>query len=1079
MKKILYTLAAVALTVLAAGCAKEMEKAVPAGDTVRATFTVNLPQSVVTKAISDGTNADELLFRAYDENGNLLSLLSKTVAVENYKATVEVDLVKELQYQFVFWAQAAGKYTIADDGTTITIASPAAMMNDGSYDAFYWREPTFTVTEAFVKDVTLTRPFAQLNVGAPDGDFTGAQASGIITDATGDQTLKTNVKLTVPNTINLLTGAVSGDAEVTFNNVTRPNEKLTVGTTQYDYVAMVYVLAPAERAANDTKEVTITLKTVQNAAGTTTAKEFTRVVPNVPLQRNYRTNILGRIFTVGGTFNITVDQDFAKDDDGNLLPDYLPEYTDIAALNTAFASDVATDYKWSYKVKVLAAGDTKEIVLPNTNNPVDLVFDGSSWADEEISINYSTATDALKPAKLSIEVAELKKLSGDLSSTTVTIVSGSTVDEGKLYTADNTLVIKPNAWFKKLTIKKGGVKVEKATEEGDNNGKISELTIDLAAGDSNVVDNDGTIEALVVSEGNVSVEGDATYESVTVEGGSATIEAAVTTVTVTDDGSATIEEGATVTTVVQEGDGEVTIAEGVTVSEIQAEDESKVTTAVTSEEALRAAIAANQGGTIVLGSDIVLTDGVENRLILPAGSDITIDLNGHSIKHDTRVFQVYNAKLTVVGPGSLEETLVDQYSPIMVFGSQDSSAEDFSVVNVSNLTLKGWSGIFVNPQNACAYGVKITATDVNIEGLDVTKGENALYINGQINKTDGNAPEITLNNVTANRGIYAAGYGKWTLNGCDITAEDFAMEIRAGELTIGSGEYKATAATFKSEANGNGSTTSGAALSVSQHSTNLPINVVINGGTFTGLKALYEADVQTAPSEGISLSVTGGTFNGEVYSQNCTDFITGGTFTDPNALNYGTANSDITVTMTANRVLNVPVWVRGTATLNFGEYTLTNDTDMWDTSSSPMAIANINVSGGNLTLNATNGGLDAKENDCYGIDVLENGKLTINGGSYTGNISVVQLERGDVTINGGTFRIKQLPNNVTDDKYRYTLNCIDARYKDGTAKFSVAGGSFYNFNPGNNQAEGANTNFLAAGYKVNEPVEGWYTVVPE
>ena len=854
MKKLLYTFAVVATALAAAGCAREIAPAEVSGDTVTATFTVDLPASIATKALGD--NATELKFFVYDKDGVLLDL-GQTVTVSGRTATVNVDLVKDFEYQFAFWAQTPGKYTITAGAITIPYAS---LMNDADADAFWARFPkegegfgggdTYKVTGPFSEDVTLTRPFAQINVGAVDGDFDVAEKSGLHpTQLTTSYTISG-----VPNVFTLLSGASSGTTDVAATAAAIPGGTLTVSGTDYDYAAMLFVL-PMDNA-------TVTLN------GTITADNYTltREVPNVPIKANYRTNILGRIFTVGGSFNVTVDGDFGTAD--GYAADYVPEYATIAALNDAFAQGKGVGYQVAVAPADPVTGP-QTITLPNTTDEVSILFRGD-FSGADITIAYSDVEGAGKPAKLTIEAplageatTSINKLIGNLTATTVVLAGTTTVDDGELSTADHTLVIKPNAWFKKLTIKKGGVKVEKATEEGDNNGKISELTIDLAAGDSNVVDNDGTIEALVVSEGNVSVEGEATYESVKVEGGSATIEAAVTTV-------------------VQKGTGEVTIAEGVTVSEIQAEDESKVTTAVTSEEALRAAIAANQGGTIVLGSDIVLTDGVDNRLILPAGSDIAIDLNGHSIKHDTRVFQVYNAKLTVVGPGSLEETKIDQYSPIMVIGSTDSSAQDFSVVNVSNLTLKGWSGIFVNNNNACAYGVKITATNVKIEGLDATKEENALYINGTINKTSGPVPDITLNNVTADRGIYAAGYGKWTLNDCNIADTDFAMEIRAGELTVNSGSYEATATTFKSVANGNGSTTSGAALSVSQHSTELPIKVVINGGTFTGLKALYEKDVQTTPSEGISLSVTGGTFNGEVYSQNCTDFITGGTFTkDP------------------------------------------------------------------------------------------------------------------------------------------------------------------------------------------------------
>ena len=89
------------------------------------------------------------------------------------------------------------------------------------------------------------------------------------------------------------------------------------------------------------------------------------------------------------------------------------------------------------------------------------------------------------------------------------------------------------------------------------------------------------------------------------------------------------------------------------------------------------------------------------------------------------------------------------------------------------------------------------------------------------------------------------------------------------------------------------------------------------------------------------------------------------------------------------------------------------------------------------------------------------------------------VQRGTLIVNGGFFQVT--PDIDTND-YRYVLNCIDANYKNGTAKIIVKGGTFVNFDPSNNLAEGEGTNFVADGYKVISEVHGedtWYTVVPE
>lgn len=66
------------------------------------------------------------------------------------------------------------------------------------------------------------------------------------------------------------------------------------------------------------------------------------------------------------------------------------------------------------------------------------------------------------------------------------------------------------------------------------------------------------------------------------------------------------------------------------------------------------------------------------------------------------------------------------------------------------------------------------------------------------------------------------------------------------------------------------------------------------------------------------------------------------------------------------------------------------------------------------------------------------------------------------------------PDNGDDE--RFTLNCLDANYRDGTATIEVTGGTFNKFDPANNLAEGAGTNFCAAGYTTEQKGDK-YTVV--
>lgn len=156
-----------------------------------------------------------------------------------------------------------------------------------------------------------------------------------------------------------------------------------------------------------------------------------------------------------------------------------------------------------------------------------------------------------------------------------------------------------------------------------------------------------------------------------------------------------------------------------------------------------------------------------------------------------------------------------------------------------------------------------------------------------------------------------------------------------------------------------------------------------------------------------------------------------------------------------------------TATLNLNGHNIINTTDIWVGNNWSL----ISVQGGNLTINGE-GNVTAKANDCYAIDVRDGGNITINGGDYNGNITAVYAYEGHATINGGSFNIQQLSSQ---GDYRFLLNLLDANGVNGTASIVVNGGKFYQFDPGNNLAEGPNTNFLGEGYETVQDGD-WYKV---
>ena len=110
------------------------------------------------------------------------------------------------------------------------------------------------------------------------------------------------------------------------------------------------------------------------------------------------------------------------------------------------------------------------------------------------------------------------------------------------------------------------------------------------------------------------------------------------------------------------------------------------------------------------------------------------------------------------------------------------------------------------------------------------------------------------------------------------------------------------------------------------------------------------------------------------------------------------------ITLTEDVVLTKTAVINTTVTLNLNGYTIKNEVDVWNKAVKDWSLISVRE-GGNLTITGE-GSLLAKENDCYGIDVQNGGKLTINSGKIVGNISAVYANMGEVTINGGEYSIK-------------------------------------------------------------------------
>ena len=347
--KSLKFLALTATAVLALACAKE-PVAGGEGET-GVSFSVEVPGIQETKAIGDGTAAKTLYYQAFDENGAAIEGLGvQNKPISGTSTTVEFQLIKDQTYNFVFWAQtdADGYYTIdpTDGLKKITANYDGKSANDENFDAFY-AVKELTVTGPVSETVALTRPFAQINI-ATAGTISAGTASREI-DFTGAKSSVT-VK-NIPTVFAPLEDKVTTAKDVTFGAAEIPAGNITVNGTDYKYLSMNYVFAPADRSVYDiTATVTVESKTTSVS------------VPGAPLQRNYRTNVVGNLLTAGAGFSVSISSGFAGVDFD------LTNVRSAAELNAAIANggdiNIVGDITAANRFK-LAEGKTTNISIAN------------------------------------------------------------------------------------------------------------------------------------------------------------------------------------------------------------------------------------------------------------------------------------------------------------------------------------------------------------------------------------------------------------------------------------------------------------------------------------------------------------------------------------------------------------------------------------------------------------------------------------------------------------------------------------------------------------------------------------------
>lgn len=455
MKRCFYSMMAAMALLLLSACSSDDELSQGNGNEALVFFNVELSGGMQNKAISDGTTAKNLTVHVFDENGTYLSELDKTVELNEKKKSVSINLVKGKTYSFLFWASVNKEnspYSFGVDGKTITVDYNDAKANDESRDAFLGVVKNKAVEASFEENVTLKRPFAQINFLTDD--IADAGKNGL----TIDENTHSSITLSkVATTLNPFTNTVGGftEAEVIFGEAAIPalSETVTMGSAPdaktYNYLGTAYFLVPAEgenpNAGKDQamlNSATLKIKDI-NGEGLK--------VENVPVQWNYRTNIYGSLLTATGNFNVTI------------VPDYDGSHNQEVKTKQVTTVDQVDEAIQSGATEVIVTEAPKKdatITIPK-------VFEQDNETAVSISIPATTAAITIEedtqevqsaPKEVTITAPTTSNLTINLPNSTVTL-NGESYTTVTATTADNTLIIPEGVKVENLTVNRGNVEI--------------------------------------------------------------------------------------------------------------------------------------------------------------------------------------------------------------------------------------------------------------------------------------------------------------------------------------------------------------------------------------------------------------------------------------------------------------------------------------------------------------------------------------------------------------------------------------------------------------------------------------------
>ena len=300
------------------------------------------------------------------------------------------------------------------------------------------------------------------------------------------------------------------------------------------------------------------------------------------------------------------------------------------------------------------------------------------------------------------------------------------------------------------------------------------------------------------------------------------------------------------------------------------------------------------GQTISLLNDLVLEEPLE----IDNGKSFALDLNGYSIEN--KYIDLYNGFLTISNGTLKLKSYVNttdedtKYNSLTIDKDVVIDGPDYGIIAYQKTVGSSNYGSTVN------FHGKMQNVDAGLWVMgnihtDITSAKNPVTVNmdGEIYCDADYAESV---------GIALNGAAIMNIDEGSVIEGATGVEVRAGNLTVNGGKFTGTVTPSDVTPNGNGTATVGAGIAVAQHTTALPINVVVKGGTIEGFTGLLITNPENrGNADKVQVTVEGGDFsaindgtNSIDREENAKDMsvnVSGGTFSS-NPKSY-TGDTDV------------------------------------------------------------------------------------------------------------------------------------------------------------------------------------------